>query len=64
VQVATPEAVPYREEEVVFSNGGVTLAGTLTLPQGAGPFPAVVLITGSGPENRDESLRPDLPGHR
>jgi pimeloyl-ACP methyl ester carboxylesterase len=55
-QVATPEAVPYRQEEVKFANGDVTLAGTLTLPQGAGPFPAVVLITGSGPENRDEEI--------
>jgi uncharacterized protein len=55
-QVATPETVPYREEEVKFSNGDVTLAGTLTLPAGAGPYPAVVLITGSGPENRDEEI--------
>jgi pimeloyl-ACP methyl ester carboxylesterase len=34
----------------------VTLAATLTVPQGKGPFPAVVLITGSGPQDRDESL--------
>lgn len=49
---------PYREEEVAYENkaGGVKLAGTLTLPPGAGPFPAVVLITGSGPQNRDEEL--------
>jgi pimeloyl-ACP methyl ester carboxylesterase len=38
----------------------VTLAGTLTLPQGNGPFPAAILITGSGPQDRDESLM----GHR
>jgi pimeloyl-ACP methyl ester carboxylesterase len=55
-QVATSEAVPYRQEEVKFANDDVILAGTLTLPQGAGPFPAVVLITGSGPENRDEEV--------
>jgi uncharacterized protein len=55
-EVATPEAVPYREEEVKFANGDVTLAGTLTLPEGAGPHPAVVLISGSGPENRDEEI--------
>jgi len=55
-QVATPEAVPYREEEVKVSNGDVTLAGTLTLPSGGGPYPAVVLISGSGPENRDEEI--------
>jgi hypothetical protein len=34
----------------------VTLAGTLTLPAGKGPHPAVVLITGSGPQDRDETL--------
>ena len=49
---------PYREEEVSFSNtaANVTLAGTLTLPKGSGPFPAAVLIAGSGPHDRDESL--------
>jgi hypothetical protein len=55
-QVAAPEAVPYREEEVKFTNRGATLAGTLTLPQGEGPHPAVVLISGSGPQNRDEEV--------
>jgi dipeptidyl aminopeptidase/acylaminoacyl peptidase len=49
---------PYYEEEVSFENNedGVTLAGTLTLPQKDGIFPAVVLISGSGPQNRDEEL--------
>ncbi len=49
---------PYPTEEVRFENkgAGVMLAGTLTLPSGKGPFPAVVLITGSGPQNRDEEL--------
>ena len=32
------------------------LAGTLTVPPGAGPFPAVILITGSGAQDRDESI--------
>jgi pimeloyl-ACP methyl ester carboxylesterase len=50
------EPVPYRQEEVTFRNGDVTLAGTLTLPPTQGPHPAVVLITGSGPENRDEEI--------
>ena len=50
------EPVPYREEEVSFENGEIHLEGTLTLPEGAGPFPAVVMITGSGPQNRDEEL--------
>jgi pimeloyl-ACP methyl ester carboxylesterase len=51
-----PEPLPYREEEVSFSNGDVRLAGTLTVPFGEGPFPAVVMLTGSGPQNRDEEL--------
>ncbi len=54
---------PYREEEVSFSNAAasVTLAGTLTLPKGSGPFPAALLIAGSGPNDRDESLASHRP---
>jgi hypothetical protein len=53
---------PYREEEVTYDNkaAGIRLAATLTVPPGEGPFPAVVLITGSGPQDRDETLL----GHR
>ena len=49
---------PYVSEEVTFENkeAGVKLAGTLTLPAKEGKYPAVVLITGSGPQNRDEEL--------
>jgi len=49
---------PYAEEEVTFGGGaeGIVLAGTLTLPKGEGPFPAALLIAGSGPQDRDESL--------
>ncbi len=49
---------PYDEEEVSYENkrDGVKLAGTLTLPRGKAPFPAVILITGSGPQNRNEEL--------
>jgi pimeloyl-ACP methyl ester carboxylesterase len=49
---------PYREEEVTFRNSveNFDLAGTLTLPEGAGPFPAVVMITGSGQEDRNETV--------
>lgn len=50
---------PYREEEVTIDNAkaeGVKLAGTLTLPKGDGPFGCAILITGSGPQDRDESL--------
>jgi hypothetical protein len=47
-----------REESVAFENrdDSLTLAGTLTLPQNESVFPAVVLISGSGPQNRDEEL--------
>ncbi len=55
---AEAEDVPYIQEDVTFDNGDVTLAGTLTLPEGEGPHPAVVLVTGSGPQDRDESLAP------
>jgi fermentation-respiration switch protein FrsA (DUF1100 family) len=49
---------PYREEDVTYTNkaAGNTLAATLTIPPGKGPFPAVLLIVGSGPHDRDESL--------
>ncbi|QQT28049.1 alpha/beta hydrolase family protein [Sphingobacterium spiritivorum] len=49
---------PYKEENVTFENpvSKVTLAGTLTLPAKGRNFPAVVLVTGSGPQNRDSEL--------
>jgi pimeloyl-ACP methyl ester carboxylesterase len=47
---------PYDATDVAYENHGIKLAGTLTTPRGAGPFPAAVLITGSGPEDRDETL--------
>jgi hypothetical protein len=49
---------PYHDEDVSYENKAqnVTLAATLTIPQGKGPFPGVVLITGSGPQDRDEAL--------
>lgn len=47
---------PYREEEVTYQNAAsnVRLAGTLTIPPGIGPFPAVLLIHGSGASDRNE----------
>jgi hypothetical protein len=49
---------PYHEETIVFENpkASITLAGTLTLPQKEGIYPAVVLISGSGAQNRDEEV--------
>jgi dienelactone hydrolase len=52
----------FREEEVVVGEGGEwPLPGTLTLPKGAGPFPAVVLLHGSGPHDRDETVFANKP---
>jgi pimeloyl-ACP methyl ester carboxylesterase len=52
---------PYTNQEVSFtSEGRIVLAGTLSRPPGAGPFPAVVMIAGSGPQNRDETVE----GHK
>ncbi|MBN1223003.1 MAG: alpha/beta hydrolase [Candidatus Aminicenantes bacterium] len=53
---------PYEEMEVTFYNqdAGIHLSGTLTLPADPGPFQAVVLISGSGPQDRDSTLA----GHR
>jgi len=49
---------PYIEEEVSFHNAeqGFSLGGTLTLPEGEGPFPVALLVTGSGSQNRDEEI--------
>lgn len=49
---------PYDEQEVSYENKNddIKLAGTLTLPKGKAPFPAVVLITGSGPQDRNEEI--------
>jgi fermentation-respiration switch protein FrsA (DUF1100 family) len=53
---------PYHEEDVTYGSksSNIKLAATLTIPQGKGPFPAVLLIVGSGPHDRDEALL----GHR
>jgi pimeloyl-ACP methyl ester carboxylesterase len=59
----TPQApFSYREELVSYANSaaGIALAGTLTIPSGTGPFSAVLLVTGSGPQDRDETIL----GHR
>src|ERR1043165_4847182 len=50
---------PYDEQEVSYRNekDNVKIAGTLTLPRGSGPFPAVLLITGSGSQDRNETIK-------
>lgn len=48
---------PYHTEDVIVpSDSGVRLAGTVVIPDGPGPFPAVVFVTGSGPQDRDETI--------
>ena len=51
--------------EVKFASGDLTLAGTLTMPRHEGPHPAVVLLSGSGPQTRDygPGVFPDVRGH-
>lgn len=48
--------LPYDAQEVVFDNpdAGISLVGTLTLPRQGGPFPAAVLVAGTGAHTRDE----------
>ena len=51
----------FEEVNVTVGIGEWELPGTLTLPKGEGPFPAVVLVHGSGPSDRDESIGPNKP---
>jgi len=51
----------FREEEVVVGSGEWELPATVTLPAGEGLFPAVVLVHGSGPNDRDETIGPNKP---
>lgn len=47
---------PYKEYDAFFSNGETQLAGTLTVPRKKGRYPAVVLLSGSGPQTRDSDM--------
>ena len=49
----------FTEREITVDAGGWPLPGTLTVPNGAGPWPAVVLVQGSGPSDRDETIGPN-----
>ena len=51
----------FDEREVTVGTGEWQLPGTLTMPKGEGPFPAVVLVHGSGPNDRDETIGPNKP---
>ena len=52
-------AEAFRESEVRIVTGQIDLPGTLTMPRGEGPFPGIVLVHGSGPNDRDESHGPN-----
>jgi alpha/beta superfamily hydrolase len=59
VRPQTPQPpFPYKSEDVEYDNRDKTLhyGATITIPEGTGPFPAAVMITGSGPQNRDEEI--------
>ncbi len=54
-------AAAFHDVEVTVGSGEWALPGTLSLPLGAGPFPVVVLVHGSGPQDRDETIGPSKP---
>ncbi|MDQ3071322.1 MAG: alpha/beta fold hydrolase [Acidobacteriota bacterium] len=58
---AYADPASFTERDVVVGSGEWQLPGTLSTPAGAGPFPAVVLVHGSGPNDRDESIGPNRP---
>jgi hypothetical protein len=51
----------FHEQQIAVGSAPWQLPGTLTLPKGAGPFPAVVLVHGSGPTDQDEAIGPNKP---
>ena len=60
----TPEYVDkslFHELDVTVGEGKWALPGTLTLPEGSGPFPCVILVHGSGPNDMDETIGPNKP---
>ena len=58
---AVAEDAAYGERDMAVGEGDRALPGTLAMPKGDGPFPAVVLVHGSGPHDRDETIGPNKP---
>jgi dienelactone hydrolase len=58
---AIPDDATYIEREMLVGDGERALPGTLAMPKGGGPFPAVVLVHGSGAHDRDETIGPNKP---
>jgi len=50
------EPLPYNEDEIAFKSGSILLSGTLTIPKEENKYPAVILLTGNGPQSRDEDV--------
>ena len=56
-----PDPEPPKAGELVVTTGNIRLPATLAAPQGTGPFPAIVLVHGSGPHDRDETVAVNAP---
>ncbi len=58
---AVADDAAFLERELMVGDGERALPATLALPKGSGPFPAIVLVHGSGPHDRDETIGPNKP---